>query len=96
MTLTTETACACAALLLFTVAVTAAGYAAHDRAKQERRSADLDTAQNWLAAWRAGHAPAVPDGWQTERDVRGPIEVISLRRPGVCLQSLRVAAESAP
>ncbi len=97
MTLTAETAGACAALLLFTAAITLGGYAAQDRAKQERCSADLDTAQNWLAGWRAGRQQVLPDGWHAERELHGRVEVIRLQRPGVAVRSLRaVPAEVQP
>ena len=95
MTLTSDTAGVCAVLLLFAVVITTGGLAARDRTAQERRSADLEIAQNWLADWRAGATQAPPEGWSADLEP-GPtgVEVVRLHRSLVSLRSLRSTIDS--
>ncbi len=83
-----------AGLALFSAVVVAALSGARQRAQVEAQSARLETAQNLLARWRAGHAveqKEMPAGWTRElRPASAGMEMLTLRAAGVTLSTVRL------
>ena len=85
----------CVALSGVALAVVLLGSVAASRRRAvelERRSADLETAQNLLPALRAGERPALPQGWTLAFIDLAGRRVLELRAPsGARLRTLEEA-----
>ncbi len=76
---------------LITTLIAGAYAGIRQRRQIDAASAQLEEAQNQLARWRGGGAVSTP-GWTQEVRIEATgVELLTLRRPGVRLTTLRPA-----